>query len=265
MSDGPADGTASTPRAIESVAWHSAITTYDAEHVWVRGWAINDLIDELTFSGMIYLAWTGQRPDEPTQRLLDACLMAGVDHGPVTPSAIAARTASSVRQNPVVAVAAGLLTVTDFHGGAVTGCMELLAADGADDVTEWAREHVATLRAAGRRVPGVGHRVHTHDLRATRLLALIRELFPDSPVPDRAEALSAEVSRLAGRPITVNIDGGVAAGLVAIELPAEFGNLAFLLSRSVGLGAHVIEERTRERPMRTINPAMAGYDGVQPH
>ena len=249
-------------RAVESAEWQSAITTYDAHRVWVRGVPIDEAINDLGFAGMIFLAWTGRRPDPATHQLLESCLAASIDHGPVTPSAIAARTAASVRQQPVACLATGLLTVTDFHGGAVSGCMEMLErGTSGRDLIPWASAIADQFADEGRRVPGIGHRIHTQDWRAQRLLALVRDLIPGSTAPDQMEALSAEVSARAGRPITVNIDGGVATGLTAIGLDSAYGNLAFAISRSVGLSAHIVEERTRERPMRTINPTLYSYDG----
>ena len=69
------------------------------------------------------------------------------------------------------------------------------------------------------------------------------------------------VGRHAGRPIPVNIDGGLAAALTSLGLAAEFGDFAFAISRSTGLAAHIVEETTRERPMRTIDPTKVAYDG----
>ena len=64
-----------------------------------------------------------------------------------------------------------------------------------------------------------------------------------------------------GRPTPVNIDGGLAAALTSLGFPAEFGDFAFATSRSTGLAAHIVEETTRERSMRTIDPHGVTYDG----
>lgn len=253
-------------RAIEATGWSSAITDYDEEHVWVRGLRLDEAVGNLGFGGMVLLLWTGERPDRQTERLFEGCLAASVDHGPVTPSATVARVAASVRQHPVAAVAAGLLTVTQYHGGAVTPCMEVLGRhlDTADDAATWARRITDEHVLAGQRVPGIGHRVHTVDRRALRLLELADEVVPDAPYVERVRALSDELSERAGRPITVNIDGAVAACLVSIGLEPEYGTLAFAIARSAGLAAHVVEERTRQRPMRTISPEQVDYDGPRP-
>jgi citrate synthase len=37
-----------------------------------------------------------------------------------------------------------------------------------------------------------------------------------------------------------------------------------MIARTPGLVAHVIEEQTREKPMRRIDPVNHGYDGPPP-
>ena len=46
----------------------------------------------------------------------------------------------------------------------------------------------------------------------------------------------------------------------AWALPA-YGDFLFAVTRSYGLAAHYVEEVQRERPMRTIDPTVAHYDG----
>jgi len=249
-------------RAIDPAPWTSGITDYDRQRVYLRGEPVDELIGQVGFAATILHLWTGLRPSPEEASVLEACLVAGVDHGPITPSALVARTASSVRQDPVASVAAGLLTVTALHGGAVTTCMEMLVED--DEVADpqaWARATAERLREGGGRVPGIGHRVHDDDLRATRLMDHARQTLGRSGRIERMLALATVVSERAGRPIPVNIDGATGAALAELGLDAVYGNLAFVVSRVVGLAAHVVEERTRERPMRMIDPTQVGYDG----
>jgi len=42
--------------------------------------------------------------------------------------------------------------------------------------------------------------------------------------------------------------------------PSMFNGI-FMIARTPGLIAHVIEEQIRERPMRRIDPVNHGYDG----
>ena len=45
--------------------------------------------------------------------------------------------------------------------------------------------------------------------------------------------------------------------------PVAFNGI-FMIARTPGLIAHVIEEQTREKPMRRIDPVKHGYDGPPP-
>jgi citrate synthase len=64
------------------------------------------------------------------------------------------------------------------------------------------------------------------------------------------------------KPIPLNIDGALAAILVDIGLPSMVGKLIFIVGRVAGLSAEVLEEYTREKPMRIKIPV--AYDGVPP-
>src|SRR5437868_13198893 len=67
-------------------------------------------------------------PSAGERRLIDAILIAVADHGSGAPSCAAARLAASGnRQSLSAAIAAGVLTIGDEHGGAGSGCMDLIA------------------------------------------------------------------------------------------------------------------------------------------
>src|SRR6478736_4954862 len=107
--------------------WRTAIATSDAISFWVRGYDITALM-KLSFADTIFLLHQGRLPNESERRLLDAILIGVADHGSGSPSCAAARLAASGnRQSLSAAVAAGVLTIGDEHGGAGSGCMDLLA------------------------------------------------------------------------------------------------------------------------------------------
>jgi len=65
-----------------------------------------------------------------------------------------------------------------------------------------------------------------------------------------------------GRPLPVNVDGAIAAISADLGFAYELGNAIFLISRLPGLIAHAHEERTRQSPMRQIDPTDENYDGA---
>ena len=64
------------------------------------------------------------------------------------------------------------------------------------------------------------------------------------------------------KPLPINVDGAIAAVLHDLGYPAEAAKLIFIIGRTAGLAAHVMEEYTRERPMRVRIPVV--YDGPAP-
>ena len=113
--------------------------------------------------------------------------------------------------------------------------------------------------------PGFGHRFHTRDPRAARLFQMVLELELEGEhvrlIRVCERALDAHQAHF-GRPLPVNVDGAIAAICADLGFAYELGNAIFLISRLPGLIAHAHEERTRQTPMRQIDPKDADYDGA---
>ena len=200
---------------------------------------------------------------------MDAILVGVADHGAGAPSCAAARLAASGnRQSPAAAIAAGVLTIGDEHGGAGSGCMELIIAgleearrDGLS-LDAVADRNVTDAMTAKTRLPGFGHRVHsTIDPRVDVLFTLAQDAGLAGDGIRLARALEIAIARRI-KPIPLNIDGALAAILTDLGLPAMVGKLIFIVGRVAGLSAEVLEEYVREKPMRIKIPVE--YDGVPP-
>jgi len=238
-------------------------------HLRVRGHDVLQLMGQATFTDLIFLLHHTRLPTPQERRLIDAILIGGADHGPGAPSCAAARLAASGnRQSPSAAVAAGVATIGDEHGGAGALCMEIIAtgvtrANG--DAGRFAAEAarlVDEAKATKARLPGFGHRVHaTIDPRVEVLFTLARDNGLAGSGIAFARALEAAI---AGRikPIPLNIDGALAAILYDLGFPPLAGKLIFIVSRAAGISAEVLEEYTREKPMRIKFDVT--YDGPEP-
>lgn len=249
-------------------AWRTAIVDSRDGHIRFRGYDVASLMTGRTFTDTIFLLHQGRLPGEHERALLDAILTAVADHGAGAPSCAAARVAASGnRQSLSAAVAAGILAVGDDHGGAGSGCMEMIAAGIARaraegrSLDEAADRTVADARAAGKRLPGLGHRVHTTDPRTKILFDLARAGGVAGDGVAFVEAVERAVAK-AVKPLPLNIDGALAAVLHDMGFSPPFGHLVFIIGRVAGLTAEVAEELSRERPMRIRIPVE--YDGEGP-
>jgi citrate synthase len=244
--------------------WGTGMTMIAPGIIAPRGYRIEELMGTVTFTDVIHLMYRGELPDPKTRELLDAILVASIDHSTTSPSAMTARTVASSGATVQLAAAAGLLSINDSHGGALGPCMLVLQdvvrrADGGD-LAAAAAEVVGEWRARHERIPGFGHRVHAVDPRTARLFAVAERLGFHTVYDDAARAVEDQLSTPA-KPIPMNLDGVIAAVLCGLEFPAELANPLFMTARFVGITMQAYEERTRYRPMRKINVEAWAYDG----
>jgi succinyl-CoA synthetase alpha subunit len=253
----------------DDLHWKTAITKIAPNEIRLRGYRLDELMGQITFSQAIYLALIGKLPSPEVGQILDAIFVASIDHGATPPSVLAARTSASTGAPFNAAIAVGLLSINKHHGGAVEDCMRMIQrgldlAQAENLSPAGAAERlVAGYRAEKKRLPGFGHRIHTDDPRTKRLI----EQTTKSNVAGEAVAMIQAIGDAmagGGRRLPVNVDGAMAAVLLDIGIPPELGNPFFMIARVPGLVAHIHEETTRERPMRRIHPSDHEYDGWLP-
>jgi citrate synthase len=236
--------------------------------MWIRGYDVASLMTQKSFADVVFLLHRGRLPSEDERRLLDAILIGVADHGAGAPSCAAARlVASGNRQSVSAAVAAGILAVGDEHGGAGSACMEMIAAAvelskrESSPIEAAALRTVDDARANGKRLPGLGHRVHSVDPRTDVLFNMARSRGVAGKGTAFMQALEKAVKEKI-KPLPINIDGALAAILYDLGFPPPFGKLVFIIGRVAGLTAEVAEEYAREKAMRIRIPVQ--YDGVPP-
>jgi citrate synthase len=245
--------------------WRTAIVDARDGQIRIRGNDVTALMTERTFTDTIFLLHRSRLPSDGERALLNAILSSVADHGSGAPSCATARLALSGNRSSVsAAIAAGILAVGDEHGGAGSGCMELIAA-GIDrahresiSLKASAVKTVNEHRAIGKRVAGMGHRVHSSDPRTPVLFGLARQHGLAGKGVEFMEALAAEVVKQV-KPMALNVDGALAAVLYDMGFQPTFARLIFIVGRVAGLTAEVMEELERERPMRIRIPV--NYDG----
>jgi citrate synthase len=246
--------------------WATAVSRIEPGVIELRGRPVQDLIGTTGLTGMIWLMLRGEVPTPREAALLEAALVAGVDHGPQAPSIAIARMAATCGVGLNNAVASGVNVLGDVHGGAGEQCVTLL-----DEICETgdAAAVVARWRARSPYLPGFGHRFHPVDPRRAPLLALVDDAVRDGVVAGRhlaaARAIEELLNARAGRHVPMNIDGATAVIYAELGFPAPLARGLFVLSRSVGILAHAWEETQQGRRIKgpippSILPAYLGRD-----
>jgi len=209
------------------------------------------MIGSLSLTDTIWLMLRGQLPERRQAALLEAAMVASVDHGPHAPSIAAARMAATCGVGLNNAVATGVNMLGDSHGGAGQQCVELLqdivaAQDAGVDRDRAVADVLSVWRTRSRYVPGFGHRFHPVDPRREPLLTLVDEAVRDGVVDGgyaaAARAVEAALNPPGRRPVPMNIDGATAVIYAELGFPAPLARGLFVLSRSIGILAHAWEE-----------------------
>jgi succinyl-CoA synthetase alpha subunit len=233
-----------------------------------HGQVLDAMPDGVTFSRVLALAITGDAGVTPeTTRLLEAMLVSCVDHGVTPPSAQATVLAASVRASYELAVASGIGAITDVHGGAGAKAAEFFrecvtrAAAGGLEADEAVVEVLTAAMRAGRRIEGLGHRVHTEDPRRAVLWRLAEETGFAGPCVAVSRQVEDLFAKVRGLRLPLNVDGVIGAIVGDLGLAAELAKAVFVLGRVAGLSAHYFEEVSAQLPMRRINFGEAVYRG----
>jgi citrate synthase len=233
--------------------WSTSIIDIHPGEIDIRGYPVEQLIGKISFPQMIWLMVRGELPTPGQARLLEAALVASVDHGPHAPSIAISRMAITCGAELNNAMASAINVLADVHGGAGQQCMEFYqmirrhAAAGADleaaveqALPEYQEKH-------GKIVGGFGHRWHPVDPRTAPLLGMVQEAADTGEITGEyiaiGRAVEAVLTRKKGKPIPMNIDGSTAVIFSELGFEPEMGRGLFILSRSVGILSHAWEQK----------------------
>jgi citrate synthase len=119
-------------------------------------------------------------------------------------------------------------------------CARLLEANLGREPLEIARE----VHAAGEKMPGFGHPVHTPvDPRAERILELANERDASGPHTELARGLRDAVAEVWGKPLTMNVSMPIASVMLDLGYPSSAVKAVPILARTASLLAHLAEEQ----------------------
>jgi len=256
--------------------WRTEIIDMQPGVIRYRGYAIQDLIaGGVGLAQMIWLMTRGELPTPAQGRLLEAALMAAVDHGPQAPSIAIARMAATCGVGLNSAMASAVNVLGDVHGGAGEQAVELYtdiaaridAGASPEDAAGAALD--AFVAEHGKFISGFGHRFHPIDPRTAPLLALVDAAAARGEVTGRFARIGRTVedvlaARKGGRRIPMNIDGATAVIYAELGFAPALARGLFCLSRSVGILAHAWEQtqqggRNKGPIPRSFIPTYGGH------
>jgi len=221
--------------------------------ILIRGYRVQDLMEHCSFGDVIYLTFKGELPSGNEGRMIEMIVVSSTDHSFLAPSIDATRFVASGGVPLQAAVAAGIISLGDHHGGAIEQCSKLLQDSVQSGVS--VADIVRGFRSRNQRIPGFGHPWHNRDPRTITLVATAKEWHLAGPHLALAESISEDLQ------LPANIDGVIAGIISDMGIAWQYGRAFFMIPRVVGLAAHAVEETTRERAFRVIDMKDVGYDG----
>lgn len=257
-----------------SAWWTTGIIDIHPGRIGIRGYPIEELIGEVRFPDMIWLMLRGDLPARAQSALLEAALVASVDHGPQAPSISISRMAVTCGLPLNGAMASAINALDDVHGGAGQQCMQIYQRVAA--LTESGTDLAAAVDAVldahvaehGKIIPGFGHRFHPTDPRTPALLKLVETARAEGAIGGQyariGTAVEEALERRTGKRIPMNIDGVTAVIFSELGFAAELGRGLFILSRAVGILAHAWEQTTQGGRIKGPMPPSIPYTYTGP-
>jgi citrate synthase len=254
--------------------WSTGIIDIQPGIIRIKGKPIENLIGNVGYPHMVWLMLRDDEPSPGQLALLEAALVAAVDHGPQAPSIAIARMGVTCGLPLNGAMASAVNVLDDIHGGAGEQCLGLYnrligAAGGGTLEAALDPTMAAFIAEHGRIVPGYGHRFHPVDPRAVRLLALVDQAREAGIVAGKHAAagrlIEAHLGRRASKPVPMNIDGATAVIYGELGFEAALARGLFILSRSVGILAHAWEQKKQGGRIKGPMPPSVGYTYTGPN
>ncbi len=207
---------------------------------------------------------TGDDPDPTAVKALDQYLLLLAEHE-MNASTFTARVTASTESDLHSAITSALGTLKGpLHGAAVQEAMvQFLEIGELRNVDAWFDK----IRAEGRRVMGIGHRVYkVRDPRATPLYKNLEIMVEHTgerkwfDIARKVEEIAVEDPYFKERRLSANVDFYSAPLLYSLGIPVDAFTNMFAMSRIVGWSAHVFEQKANNRLIRPLANYVGPHD-----
>jgi citryl-CoA lyase len=236
----------------------TSITNLNNGEEIIRGYKLEDLMQNKSFAETVFLILKGELPNENEAKMFNAILTSAIDHGPGTASGLTSRIVASAKNSIHTSVAAGILAMGELHGSAIEGAAKFFRAhlDDTDILSS-----IKSLKEQKVRLPGFGHAVLTLDNRANKLLEIAQKHGFFGKYCTFAEEVGKNLNSISSKILPLNIDGAMAAVLLDMGFDDKIMKGIFIIARVPGLVAHVFEEATSGDGLRRLDEEDILYIG----
>jgi 2-methylcitrate synthase len=204
---------------------------------------------DLDHAGNLYYMLFGREPSPSVRKVIDACLILHAEHT-MNASTFSSRVTASTLADPYTVISSAIGTLTGpLHGGANEEVLDMLDEIGSPaNARRWAEQAVTGKR----KIMGFGHRVYKDgDPRAVYLKELCGQLAKETG-NENLETMADVIERVIWeeKKLPPNLDWPSARLYHYMGLPIELYTPIFVLSRTSGWAAHVIEQHDNNRLIR---------------
>jgi len=224
------------------------------EALYLRDKNLLSLIHGADFVDAIYHLWLHKRPSQKQKRMLNAVLVSFCGGWNITvPTIMAARLAATTKAPIAQCLAAGFCAGGPAHTSAIHEIMVIYLSKDLDEIDDYVRERLRN----GEKVPGFGHPILKKDPRPPVLRKLCDRFGVSGEYVAKFDRIQEILNHEKG--IHANIDG--INGAILLDLgfkDASFGPAFFLMSRSLSMTAHVLEEY-KNRPFKALDMVHPGF------
>ena len=238
--------------------WETKITNINNGQETIRGKKLSGLIQKNTFTETIFLIWRGRIPKVNETKMLDAMLVAAIDHGIGTASAMTARIVASAKNSLHTALTAGILAMGERHGSAIENAAKFFIAN---KNNKNLAQTVKELKDKKVRLAGFGHAVLDRDERSENLLKIAKKIGFFKDACKTAVFIEKELNKLSSKHLPLNIDGAMGAILSDMGFDPDIMKGVFITARVPGLVAHIYEEIKNDTGLRRLSENEIDYIG----
>ncbi len=242
--------------------YQTRISKLQDEDMVIRGIKLSNLIQNSKYTDAMFLQLSGRNPAGKESIIFEKLLISIIDHGMGTTSSLASRVITSGGNSLQVGVAGGILSLGDYHGGAIEKAMrqfyELI------QLKDLAIEQIITRKIENKEIIfGFGHKHYKdEDPRVNFLIKELKRLNYDCKFLKLKSIIEQAFLKIKGKKLPLNIDGFLAMVLCSFAFDPLLGKGIFIIGRTSGLVAQCQEELLYEKPVRRIDEDEIEYIGL---